>query len=533
MSTTLSSLIIVVVIYVLMTASLYLPIMVGDLFLLPIGTMAIGAYTYGYLGVHGVSPWIGVPAAVVMAVIVGVIVGWAALRLRGLGTALATLAVVEVINTFFQNFVPTGGSQGLSGIPPLGSMGWALLVGALSIAAIAFVEVGRRGALLHAIETDRLAVESVGVDTRRVRLGLNVWSAGLSAVSGVMLAGYLTYISPDQFGVSALNGFLSGAIMGGTTTVAGAVLGGALTGGLPTFIQFLQDYQLLIYSLLVIGILLFRRQGLVTRDDLTRLARWTRLDRLVPARPQYEAALPDRWQGESLEVRGIAKSFGGVRVLEDVSFRTDSGVVLGIIGPNGAGKTTLLNMLSGVFRPDRGEILVGGRPVWLPAPHRAVKHGIGRTFQNLRLFPHLSALQNVRLATSSGLEGPLLRLVGMEDRGDAPAGSLPYGLQRRLEIARALALEPRVLLLDEPTAGMSHTEFQEIAQVVRALRDQGMTIVLVEHNLAFLQDVADRVLVLDVGRIIADGPPEEVFQQAQVVEAYFGRLHAAPAASDA
>ena len=237
----------------------------------------------------------------------------------------------------------------------------------------------------------------------------------------------------------------------------------------------------------------------------------------APPRP-----LPENWNGASLRVEGISKSFDGLRVLQAISFDVRCGEVLGLIGPNGAGKTTLLNILSGVLKPDSGVITLDGANTVFAAPHAAVRCGISRTFQNLRIFGGLSVAENLAIV-DPGLVEPLLHLAGLAAVRSAYAGALPYGQQRRLEIARALALRPRVLLLDEPTAGMTHEESREIASVVRTLREAGLTIVLVEHNLPFMMSIADRVVVLDAGRLIAQGSSTEVLHDPAVVEAYLGR----------
>ena len=245
MSVDLASVATVVAIYVLMAVSLYLPMSVGDLFLLPIGTMGFSAYTYGYVALNGGSRIGAVAAALAVSLLVGSAVGWLVLRLRGLGNALVTLGVIEIISVFFQNFDPFGASQGLAGIPTIGSMPIALGCALAAVALTAYLEAGRRGDIIHAIDIDLLAAECIGIPTRLVRFGMNVASALISAVAGVLLAGYLTFISPDQFGLGALNRYLMATIMGGSTTVLGSVVGGLIAGGVPQYIQFLQSYQVL------------------------------------------------------------------------------------------------------------------------------------------------------------------------------------------------------------------------------------------------------------------------------------------------
>jgi branched-chain amino acid transport system ATP-binding protein len=520
-----SPLITVVCIDVLMALSLLLPLALDDFFLTPIACMGAGAYTFGYLLTKHTSPPLAIVAALAMAVALAAVVGLLAFRLTGYATAIATLGVVVIVQEFFNNFAPLGGAAGLGGFVFSISSTAAVAITVVVIAGLLVIEFHRLGLNVRAIAADAVAAECVGLSTRLYRFVAFCLSGFIAGIAGVLVAAFVGFLSPTQFGFSDINSYLVATIIGGSTTTLGPVLGGIFTGAAPSYLNFLSNYELLIYSVIVIVMILVRRNGVLTSHGLRVAARAVR--RALPRRPRpVQAAvaadirLPDSGPA-ALEGHGISKAYGGVTVLRDVSFVATPGEVLGVIGPNGAGKTTLLNTLTGVVRPDTGEVRVGGEVLRATTPHAAVKAGIARTFQNLRMFEDLTVVENLRLADRSAPDS-LLTLANLTDVRDMPGRDLPYGGQRRLEIARALSTRPAILLLDEPTAGMTHAEADEIAAVVDALRRLELTIVVIDHNLRFLMNIADRVLVLDAGRVLASGTPAEVRRDPAVIEAYFG-----------
>lgn len=527
MNIAVGSLAIVASITILMGISLYLPFSAGDLFLLPIGTMAVGAYGYGWLATHGHGTAVSVVGALLAALVLAALVGWFVLPFRGLGSSLVTLGMVQIIGIVLVNFSPLGGSLGLPGIPGLTAPAPVIAVTVVVVVLVAVLEWGRRGHVIRAIRADDLAAECCGTNTKLVRYSLNVASGLVSGAAGVIAAGFLTYIDPTQFDISALNSYLPAPLLGGSTTILGALLGGIVTGVVPQLIQALQTYQVIVYSALVVLVLVVRREGLVTIDQVERFGRFLRRGRSATS-----GGTPDTsWDGAVVELAGVRKRFGGVQAVADVSLTARPGEVLGIIGPNGAGKTTLLNIISGVDTPDSGTIHIDGAEFTANRPHRTMRRGIARTFQNLRLYPRMTVRQNVEIVSRSGAAGAIATL-GLTARSDDRVGGLSYGYQRRVEIARALAGRPRALLLDEPTAGMTGQEAEEIGQIVRDLKAGGLTLVLIEHNMTFLTSVADRVVVLDAGAVIARGSATEVQNDPAVIEAYLG-TSAVPAGTGA
>jgi branched-chain amino acid transport system permease protein len=371
-------------------------------------------------------------------------------------------------------------------------------------------------------------------------------SAAYAGVAGALFVHTIRVISPEVLELQVMVACLAMAVVGGRTRIAGAFVGAVLLIHLPEWFRFLDKYYLIAYGAVLLAMIIAAPEGLVGAFDRLR-SKFSPVP--LPAPPAAEK-LPPRPVSPStsanlLEIRHVSKSFGGVRALDDVSLEVRRGGILGLIGPNGSGKTTLVNVLTGLYTADQGEVSFAGRELLGARPFEIARRGVARSFQNLNLVGDLSALDNVAVARSAadgiGLRRALAASLDDPDlaraRGQAmflldslgveapmrPAGELAYGIKRRVEIARALALEPELLLLDEPAAGLNETEQADLAARLRTLAAGGCTLLVIEHNMPFLMPLADRIVCLDHGQIIAAGTPAEIRAHPRVIEAYLGR----------
>lgn len=517
------------------------------------GFVAIGAYTTALLLRSGLMFWTAVPAAIVLTSLVALGIGLVLCRLRGSYFALATFGLAEITRQVINNSPGvTGGPQGFKDIPPiplsvLGQHASFILIFAVLSALVIgfhFLESRALGRMLKTIPGGDFVVE---VTTGRNALYLKVSSfavaAGLAAIAGALYAPFIRYLSPDAFGLQLSLQLITMAVVGGLSSVGGAIVGGALVTLLPELLRGLRDYYLLIYGVSIVGILLTFPKGIIGLMD-------SFAHRRVPAdarsrhfnRPRVIALKrQDLVQLESLlEISAVSKRFGGLAAVDRVSMSVKPRTIHAIIGPNGAGKTTLINVLTGLYRPDDGAIRFSGHEIaGLPA-HRIHRLGIARTFQTIRLFTELTVRENVQV--SLGYRGfwdqmivgenghvrlsedDLLSLVGLSALGTQPAQNLSYGQRRLLEVARALASKPRLLVLDEPVAGLTFEEARELMSLLGNLKSAGLTVLLIEHNMGVVMSVSDWITVLDSGRVIAEGPPGEVQQSKRVLEAYLGEV---------
>jgi branched-chain amino acid transport system permease protein len=523
----------------------------------------LGAYVTGVLGAtYELGFLITFPLSCLVPTLLALVVGIPVLKLEEHYFALATLGIgLVVVLVAVQWQEVTGGTNGLPGVPSVRLFGieirdrlhlfvftWSVLIlGAL----VAYqVTRGLYGRVFHLVRESRTAASSLGIDVARLRFNAFLLSAVYGGAAGALIAHVIRVVSPENLELSVMITCLTMTVIGGRTRIAGAIAGAILIVYLRESFRVLESYTLMAYGAVTLVVLIAAPYGLIGALERLRA-------RLIPepAEPpppvrRLSGLADSRGDGSLLlDVEAVSKRFGGVRALQSVSLRLHKGEIVGLIGPNGSGKTTLVNIVSGLYQADSGRLTFCGRDITNRPPHLIARLGVARTFQHIVLADDLTALDNIAvarttrersglrrsivtigpdpcLATARGHAMAAAEMLGIVPFAMTPCGNLPYGTRRRVEVARAVATEPELLLLDEPAAGLNEEEQRDLAIRIRRIADAGVTVLVIEHNLVFLRSLAERLVCLDHGQVIASGTPDEVQRNAAVVEAYLGREEA-------
>ncbi len=514
----------------------------------------LGAYAVA-IGtvVLGLNFWIALLMGIGMAVVAGFVLGLTTLRLGGHYLAMITISFQIIFDLVLVNWSQvTQGPDGVAGIGRPSLFGfeliddryYLLLCMAILYAAIFMVwwlPQTRTGRGMRAVRENELAAEVSGINTLRVKVVAFTMSAGLAGVGGAFYAAGFAYISPDNFNFTRSIEFLTMVLLGGAQSAFGGVLGTSLLILLPEWLRFLKEVYLAVYGLAVILIMVFLPAGIwgLLRAPFDRRRKRLTID--TDAIAALDLTVPIDDQSPILQINDVRKYFGGVKAVDGVSLQVARGTVHALIGPNGSGKTTTLNVLNGIYSATSGSVTFDGTDITGMSPHERAGLGIGRTFQNIRLFPTMSVVENVMIGAQRA-NNPIkpgrealrqralsaLKFVEMADKAELIVQNLPYGHQRLVEIARALAGHPRFLLLDEPAAGLNQTEKKELGDLLKRLSGHGLTIFLIEHDIGLIEQISDKITVLNFGKKIAEGTPQEVLRHPDVITAYLGEpAHAA------
>ncbi|OWT68231.1 metal-dependent hydrolase [Achromobacter sp. HZ28] len=530
--------------------------------------VGIGAYATAWLSTAmGWSPWLTLPAALAATALIAYVLGAITLRLSGHYLPLGTIAWCLALFYLYGNVDMLGRYDGIAGVPALDFLGLSLSSGRhmyyliwllvlLAVWGTRNLLDSRPGRAIRALRSGAGMAESMGVNTNAYKVAVFVYAALLACVSGWLYAHMQRAVSPSPFGLNYGIEYLFMAVVGGAAHVWGAVLGSGIIlvlkdqiqNWLPRLLNTTGNFELIVFGVLLILMLQYARDGVwpILANAWARLGRDTGRRRLAP--PAAAALLGNREKAGAgelvLEVDAIRKEFGGLVAVNDISFKVRAGEIVGLIGPNGAGKSTTFNLITGVLRPTSGKVGFMGERVDTLSARDIARRGVGRSFQHVQLLAGMTVLENVALGAHLRVAGGIwsgvfrtdraseaqllheaarqLQRVGLGDYLYEQAGNLALGQQRIVEIARALAGDPTLLLLDEPAAGLRYKEKQALAEVLEQLRAEGMSILLVEHDMDFVMRLTNHLVVMDFGTKLAEGPPAEVRANPAVLEAYLG-----------
>jgi branched-chain amino acid transport system permease protein len=527
--------------------------------------VGMGAYTAAYLTLsHGVSPWLTVWIGLVVTALAALVLAWVTLRMSGHYLPLATIAWGLSLFYLLGNLDFLGKYDGLLGIPPLEFLGrplntgrtffyllWAIVI--LAAVAVTHLLDSRTGRALRAVKGGSTLAEAMGVDAFRVKVTAFVIAALLASISGWLFAHFQRTVNPSPFGLNMGIEYLFMAVLGGVGHVWGALVGAAIVQILKDQLQVILprlmgtsgNYEIIVFGVLLVLMLQYARDGV-----------WAFVEGWLPKVRrkvdwQGAPALPERPRPPHgtvvLDVRAVRKEFGGLVAVNDVGFEVRAGEILGLIGPNGAGKSTTFNLITGLLPATRGEVRLLGKRIDGLTSRQIARLGVSRTFQHVKTIAGMTVLENVALGAHlrgrHGVPAAMLRIdraeeralmkeaerqlqrIGMGELMHEQAGNLALGQQRLMEIARALAADPTLLLLDEPAAGLRLKEKENLAGVLRQLRGEGLSILLVEHDMDLVMGLVDRVVVMEFGIKLIEGTPEEVQASPAVRAAYLGTEH--------
>jgi branched-chain amino acid transport system permease protein len=521
----------------------------GQINLAQAAFFGLGAYAVG-LGTsdYHLSYWLCLAGGCLIALLAGAFLGMSTLRLGGHYLAMVTISFQQIVTLVMINSIwLTHGPDGVSriGRPELFQSSRSYLAFCVAVLALVGYAVWhladtRLGRAMRAVRDNELAAGVVGIDVFRTKVLAFALCALLGGLAGGMFAGGFAYVSPDQFSFAESVVFLTMSLLGGVASPIGSAIGTGLLILIPEWLRFLKSIPglyLAIYGLSVILIIRYMPDGIWGFVNLATERWWSRAKALAAGSALQLTPGAEDGNDIVLSVRGLSKHFGGLKAVDNVDIDVRRGGVHALIGPNGSGKTTTLNVLSGIYKATGGRVVLDGTDITDMASHQRAAAGLGRTFQNIRLFRSMTALENVVIGaerpgntlTGKGDDEALnaramsaLAFVGLGGRANEPISGFSYGHQRLIEIARALAANPTLLLLDEPAAGLNSSEKLELHALLKRIAAQGLTILIIDHDMTLVSEAAQHITVLNFGKRIAEGESLAVLRHPDVVSAYLG-----------